>query len=102
MFTRNGMPVFPERLAPTDVILPQARLGFVDAQGHRRAQRRAEMLCRQPLLIQAVPGFMQNPIERLREVGFVVAGGQSAIIDADPAAEWMGGGVNAPGGEVKA
>ena len=57
------MPVFPEGRAPADMILPQSRLRFMDAQGHGRSQRSAEVFLRQSLLIQPMPGFMHHRIK---------------------------------------
>ena len=60
--------MLPERPAAADLVLPQARLRFVNAQRGSRAQRRAEMLGRQALLVDAVAGFVQDAEEGLVEV----------------------------------
>jgi hypothetical protein len=95
MLARHRMPVLPKGRAASDVVLPQARLRFVNGQRDGRAVGRAEILHGQPLLVHAVAGFVQNAVERLDEIRFVVAGGQPAIARAERGAKRVGGGVNA-------
>src|SRR5439155_19990160 len=89
-------------LAPSDMIFPQPRLGFVDTQRSGTAQRCAVVFGRQALLVKAVAGFVENAKEGLCEILLVVARGQAAVRRSVGAAKWMCGGINAPRVEVKA
>ena len=94
---RAGVPVFPEAEAAPDVVLPQARLGFVNAQRDGGTERRAVVLGAQSLIVESVAGFVQHAVERLGEAAFIIARGQAAVAGAEAAAEGMRGGVDAPG-----
>src|SRR5262249_52995213 len=84
------------------LIFPQARLRFVDAQRGRRAERRAEMLRRQVLFVDAVAGFMQHAKERFVEVILVVTRRDAHVAGTEAGAKWMGGDVKPSGVEVEA
>src|SRR5262245_18454027 len=51
--------VLPERPAAADLVFPEPRLRFVNAERARGAERFAEMLWRQVLLVDAVPAFVE-------------------------------------------
>ena len=56
------MPVLPENFAAADMILPEARLGFMDAVRNRLAQRRAVVLRRQSLIVKPVAGLVHDAV----------------------------------------
>src|SRR5207248_3031591 len=85
--------VLPERPAAADLVLPQPRLRFVDAERARIAERRAEVLGRQVLLVQGVAGLVEHAEERLGEEPRVVPRRDAAVAGAEPGTEWVGGGV---------
>src|SRR5205814_1980113 len=74
--------MLPERPAAADLVLPQPRLRLVDAQRRGRAERGAGVLGRQVLLVETVPGFVQDAEEGLVEEPRVVAGGDPTVADA--------------------
>ena len=65
----QGKPVHPEGPAPPHGILPEARLRLVHAQRDRLAHGRAEVLGRQPLLVEPMADLVQNAEERVAEIG---------------------------------
>src|SRR5262249_28759991 len=98
----TGEEVLPERPAASDLILPQPRLRLVDAQRGGCAPWRAEVLGDQPLLVDAVAGFVQDPEERLVQMVRVEARRDAAIAGADAAAERVRRNVEPAGVEVEA
>src|SRR5262245_1491789 len=94
--------MFPERAAAADLVFPQPRLRFVNAERGGAAERLAEMAVIQPLIVDAVSRLVQGPEERLVEVPRVVARGQARISGADAAAKGMCRRVKAAGGKVEA
>src|SRR5581483_4551012 len=81
--------MLPERPAAADEILPHPRLRLVDAERHRIAQRRAEMLVGQSLIVDAVARLVQNAEKGVVEMPGVVAGGNPTIAGAETATERM-------------
>src|SRR5262249_30531283 len=55
--------VLPERPAAADLVLPQPRLRLMNAERGVTAQRRAEVLGVQSLLVHAVAGLVQDAEE---------------------------------------
>ena len=79
----------PECPAAAHQIFPHPRLRFVDAQRNGLAERHAESIGRQPLLVDAVTRLVQDAEEgRVEEVS-VVAGRDAAVVRAERCAEGM-------------
>ncbi len=95
-------PVLPEWPAATDLILPEPRLRFMDAERTETAERRAELLGIEPLLVNAVPRFVEDAEERFVEETGIVARGDPTIAGADAGTKWVSRFVEAAGGEVEA
>ena len=74
----------PERAAAADGVLPQPRLRLVDPQRHERARRQAVVLGRQALIVDAVPGLVQDAEERGRKEVLVIPRRDAAIVRAQP------------------
>ena len=83
------------------MIFPEARLGFVDAEGSGAAQGGAVVFGGKPLLVKTVAGFVENAKEGLRKILLVVARGQAAVGRAVRAAKGVRGGINASGLKIK-
>ena len=94
-------PGFPEGVAAAHPVFPKTGLGLVDAKRGSLAERGAELLLGQALVIQAVPGLVKNAVERDHEIRLVVAGGHAGVVGAEPGAEGMGAGVQPAGGGVE-
>jgi hypothetical protein len=76
-------------------------LGFVNAEGGGLAKGRAELGFGETLVVEAVAGLVEDPVEGDHEVVFVVAGGHAGIAWAEARAEGVGTGVEAPGVNVE-
>src|SRR5262245_1144122 len=94
--------MLPERLPSPDLVLPQARLRFVNAERAGAADWRAELFGVETLLVQSVTRFMQSAEERLVEEARVVARCQTAIARPEARAERMCRHVEPAGLEVEA
>ena len=57
----------PEGQAAADQVLPQARLGFVDAEGGSMAKRRPGQFGRDTLLVKPVAGLVERTEEGRRQ-----------------------------------
>src|SRR5207249_4693289 len=73
----DRVPVLPKSRAAANMIFPEARLGFVDAEGSGAAQGGAVVFGGKPLLVKTVAGFVENAKEGLRKILLVVARGQA-------------------------
>src|SRR5260370_11472059 len=60
MAAHGGMPMLPKGEASADVIFPEARLRFVDAERGGAAQRRAVMVRGQALFVKAVASLVHD------------------------------------------
>src|SRR5688572_24895249 len=96
------MPVLPELDAPSDVVFPKTRLGFMDAHRAIMSERRAVMLSLQPLVVESVTRLVKHAVERLREIALIVARGQARVARPEAGAKRVRRGVDASGIEVKA
>ena len=94
-------PVVPERTAAGNGIFPEAGLRLVDTERNGLPHRRAVVLGVETLLVEAMPDFMEDSEERVAEIVFVVAGGDSAIPRSDARAERVGGYVQPSAMEVE-
>src|SRR5262249_4962424 len=92
----------PESRTAADEVLPQARLRLVHAERDRAADRGVLALHRQALLVEPVPGLVQDAEERRTEVVLVPAPGQAHVARAEPAAERVLRRVDPPAGKVEA
>lgn len=101
MFACDGMPVLPEGFAPADVIFPEPRLRFMDAERNRLPKWCSVMFGRQSLIVKPVASLVHDAIKRLREIGLVVTRGEPAVVQTQPAAKWMRRGVNPSRGKIK-
>ena len=57
------MPVLPERNAAAHMVLPEARLRFVNAHRAGAPQRRAMMLNLQALIVESMTSFVQHSVK---------------------------------------
>src|SRR5690606_26455528 len=85
------IPYFPEFPGAAYVVFPQARLGFVNAQGNGRAGGQTEVLRRKPEFIKAVTGLMENAEEGGGEVALIISRRQAHIPRSQRGAERVGG-----------
>ena len=60
------------------------------------------MLRRQPLVVEGVPGFVQDAEKGHAEAVFVIAGGDAHVPRTDTRGEGVGGGVQAAAGKIVA
>src|SRR5262249_50382103 len=100
--TGAGEEMLPEGTTAASLVLPQARLRFVDAQRGEAAQRRAVVSGIEALLVDGVAGLVQDAEKRLVEETRVVARGDAAVAGADAAAKGMRRHVQPAGREVEA
>ncbi len=91
----------PERPAAAHQVLPHPRLRFVDAERNGLAQRQAELIGRQALLVNAVPRLVQRAEEGRVEEVLVVARRDAAVVRPERRAERMRRDVNPPAVELE-
>ena len=96
-----GPPRPPKGVAATDPVFPKAGLGLMDAEGGGLAEGCPDLRFRKALVVQAMPGFMENTIEGDHEVSFLVARGHPRVIGAKAGAERMGAGVEPAGSGIE-
>src|SRR5262245_29798544 len=94
--------MLPERPASSDLVLPHPRLRLVNAQRACRANRRAELLRIETLLVNSMSGFMQNAEQSFIEVVGVVARGDADVAWPHAAAEGVRRHIEPAGVEVEA
>ena len=94
--------MLPKSDASAYLIFPEPRLRFMNAERDRAAQRGAEVLGIQALIVDAVARFVKDAEEGFVEVARIVARGEPAIAGADAAAEGMDGRIESAGREVEA
>src|SRR6266404_772872 len=93
--------MLPEGPVSADEVLPEARLGLVDAKRRRLAHRRAEVLRVEALLVQGVAHFVQDAEEPVVETVAVVARGDAAIAGTNGAEKRVGGRVQSATFEIE-
>src|SRR5262249_373677 len=74
----------------------------MDAERGRATHGRAKVFGVEALVVEAVPGFVQNGEERVVEAARVIAGRDAAVTRTDTAAKRMGRDIEAAGFEIKA
>src|SRR2546423_11007403 len=92
----------PESAAPTDKVLPEARLRFMNARRRTATERGPGDLAAHALLVHRVPGFMDRTEQALVEERTRHARGDADVIGAETAREGMGRDVLSPMLEVVA
>ena len=93
--------MFPEGPAAADLVFPEARLRFVNAQRDGAAQGKAELGGVESLVVDAVARLVEDAKEALVEFARLVAGGEPAIARTDAAAKRVSSDVEAAGAEVE-
>src|SRR5262249_11135701 len=83
--------VFPETLAPTDDIFPEARLAFVNAQRRSATQWRPIQRFIYALFVHAMARFVERPEHSRIQPVRIKACRDAHIIPRETCAEWMGG-----------
>ena len=93
--------MLPEGPASADEVLPHPRLRFVNAQGNSLAQRHAETVRRQTLLVDAVARLVQDAEKGRVEESRVVPRGDAAVVRSERGTKGMGRHVEPSASEVK-
>src|SRR4051794_19664279 len=78
----------PEGQTAADRVLPQPGLGFVHAQRHCLAHRRAVMSGIESLLVESVPDLVQYAEEGVAKIARAIARGDAVVARTDAAEEW--------------
>ncbi len=100
-FLRSWEPDRPELAAASDMVLPQAGLGLVDAERDGGACRASPFPCVEPLLVESVAGLVKHAEEAAGRVVAQIPGGKPGVSRGQSGAERMGGGVDPTGLEVE-
>src|SRR5205085_615835 len=79
----------PEAKTPSDIILPQARLRFMDTERHSVTHRRAIMLGLQSLVVQSVSDLVHQRKKSASEILREVTHPDSYVARSNHRAEWM-------------
>ena len=74
----------------------------MNTEGGCLAEWRAQFLFGETLVVEAVPGLVEDAIKRDHEVGLVVAGGHPGVVGAEAGTEGVSAGVESPGGDIEA
>lgn len=101
MESQAGLEKGPELGASSDLVFPEAALGFVDGHADRLAERGADVGLGQALFVERVAGLVDRAEDGVEGVVFVKAGGQ-ARVEGIAAAERVEGCVEATAIPVKA
>ena len=86
----------PERLTPSDLVLPHPTLALVNPQRDRVSAGSTERRVRKSLLVHRMPGFVHGRTHRVREHVIVEPGGHANVVAVGTAAERMRRHIQAP------
>jgi hypothetical protein len=96
-----GPPRLPKGVAATDPVFPKAGLGLMDAEGGGLTKGCPDLRFRKALIVEPMPGFVEDSIEGDHEVSFIVACGHSRVIRAKAGAERVGAGIEPTGSGIE-
>src|SRR5262249_17221454 len=96
-----GEEVLPERPGASDLVLPKARLRFVDAERDGTTHRRTKVLVIEALVVDAVTSLVQDAEKALVELTRMVARREPAVAWPDAAAKRVNGDVEPSGSEIE-